>query len=101
MEITRQLRKDKINKKGFAPIQVTVCWEGNRLRVATGERVRPEHWDEEAKRVRAVPGSYNTRINPKLDKLHNVAEQTQQTAYEQQQRLLYASLLSKPVVSRG
>jgi len=41
MEITRQLRKDKLNKKGFAPIQVTICWEGHRIRVGSGERVRP------------------------------------------------------------
>jgi len=43
MEISRQLRKDKITRNGFVPIRVTICWSGNRVRVNSGERCRPEH----------------------------------------------------------
>ncbi|WP_082685119.1 Arm DNA-binding domain-containing protein [Hymenobacter sedentarius] len=46
MKITRQLRLDALAADGTAPIQLTITWEGNRLRVGTGAVVRPEHWDE-------------------------------------------------------
>jgi integrase len=87
MEITRQLRKDKLNKKGFAPIQITICWAGHRVREATGERTRPESWDEDLQCVASVKGSYYADINARLDKLKNAVEQAQQAA-EHQGRLL-------------
>lgn len=31
MEVTRQLRKDKLTKKGYVPIQVTICWAQQRV----------------------------------------------------------------------
>ena len=74
MEITRQLRRDRINKRGFAPIHFTICWAGNRLRIGSGEVVRPEHWDEESHKVKAVKGSYYNQINPKLAAIEEAAE---------------------------
>lgn len=94
MDISRQLRKDKLNKKGFAPIQITICWSGNRVRVSTGERCRPEHWDEEDSKVKPIKGSFYNKINPKL----NSIEETAETAlYEAGQR---HELLSQEVLLR-
>ena len=42
---------------GTAPIHLTITWEGNRLRLGTGAVVRPEHWDAEARRVKAQKGT--------------------------------------------
>jgi len=64
MEVTRQLRKDKLTKKGFAPIQLTICWEGHRVRVSSSQRVRPEHWDEDNHKVQAKAGTNYATITP-------------------------------------
>jgi len=36
MEVTRQLRRERVDKKGLAPIQLTCCWDGQRLRLPSG-----------------------------------------------------------------
>lgn len=82
MDITRQLRRDKLTKKGYAPIHVTICWDGHRLRLSSGERVRPEHWDEENHKVKSVKGSYYNQINPRLDAINQAAENALFTAEE-------------------
>ncbi|MBO0360641.1 tyrosine-type recombinase/integrase [Hymenobacter sp. BT186] len=75
MDITRQLRRSALNKRGLAPIQMTICWAGHRLRIGSGEVVRPEHWDEENHKVKAVKGSYYHQINPKLAAIEQAAEE--------------------------
>ncbi|WP_375435057.1 tyrosine-type recombinase/integrase [uncultured Hymenobacter sp.] len=103
MEITRQLRRDRINKRGFAPIHFTICWAGNRLRIGSGEVVRPEHWDEESHKVKAVKGSYYNQINPKLAAIEEAAETALYTA-EQAHRLLSEEALRQalePVLKPG
>ena len=80
MKITRQLRKDKLTKAGFAPIVMTVCWAGERLREFTGERTRPEWWDEAAQCVRSAKGSYYADINGRLNALKTALERAQQDA---------------------
>ncbi|GAB2954530.1 hypothetical protein GCM10027048_19960 [Hymenobacter coalescens] len=94
MEITRQLRKDKLTKKGFAPIQITICWAGHRVRVFSGEKCRPEHWDADDSRVKAIKGSYYAQINPKLDAIQNAAELAQDAAEQQRRRLTEDELLA-------
>lgn len=54
MEVTRQLRLDALNKHGLAPIQLTLCWAGHRLRLGSGQRCRPKHWDERRQHVKAL-----------------------------------------------
>jgi integrase len=92
MEITRQLRLDKLNKKGYAPIQVTICWDGQRLRVASGQRTKPEYWD--GNRVRYLKGqpTYYDTINPVLDRITNTAEDAQASADRAEQRLTRETL---------
>jgi hypothetical protein len=36
VKLTRQLRLDALATDDTAPIQLTITWEGNRLRVGTG-----------------------------------------------------------------
>lgn len=80
MEITRQLRLDKLTKKGYAPVHLTVCWAGHRLRVSTGEQVQPKHWDEDRQLVASVPGSYYASINGRLNEITQTLQEAQQTA---------------------
>ena len=74
MKIKRYLREEKLTKQGFAPILVSISWAGNRLRVASGEVCRPEHWDAEYQKVKPVKGSYYNQINPKLNSITETAE---------------------------
>ena len=67
MEITRQLRLNQPDKNGLVPIQLTCCWEGERLRLATGQKCLPKHWDARRSQVRERPDSYAADINQVLD----------------------------------
>jgi len=40
MKIISQLRLDALAADGTAPIQLTITWKGNRLRVGTGTVVK-------------------------------------------------------------
>lgn len=42
MKITRQLRLDALAADDTALIQLTISWEGNRLRLGTGAVIKPE-----------------------------------------------------------
>lgn len=92
MKITRQLRLDAQATNGTVPIQLTITWEGNRLRVGTGAVVRPEHWDAEARQVKAQKGTPHASINPRLNRAHEAAEEAQQLATKQGRKLPPAEL---------
>ncbi|MGY2132291.1 tyrosine-type recombinase/integrase [Hymenobacter sp. HD11105] len=96
MEITYQLRKDLLNKKGYAPIQMTVCWAGKRIRVATGERTKPEWWDEERQCMASLKGTYYADVNKKLSDYKNAAEQAQQ-ASEQRHEILSETAMREAI----
>ena len=36
MEVTRQLLTERAGKKGLCRIQLTFCWDGQRLRLSAG-----------------------------------------------------------------
>ena len=78
MEVTRQLRLDQLTKSGLAQVQLTFCWDGERLRLGSGERVLPKDWDERRQRVRPRPDSYAEAINAVLDRYQDAAEQLYQ-----------------------
>ncbi|TGE26922.1 tyrosine-type recombinase/integrase [Hymenobacter metallicola] len=92
MKITRQLRKDLLNQTGFAPIQVTICWQGNRLRISSGQLCRPEFWDEAESKVLPKKGSHYNHINPVLNSISEAAEQALYTAEQERRRLDKAEL---------
>jgi len=56
-------------------MHLTITWEGNRLRLGTGAVVRPEHWDAEARQVKAQKGTPHASINPRLNRAHEAAEE--------------------------
>ncbi|AMJ65933.1 Arm DNA-binding domain-containing protein [Hymenobacter sp. PAMC 26628] len=58
MEVTRQLLAERLSKKGLARIQLTFCWDGQRLRLSSGQKCQPADWNEKQQRVKAKPGTY-------------------------------------------
>ncbi|QNE39511.1 hypothetical protein F1C16_08065 [Hymenobacter sp. NBH84] len=87
MEVTRELQKDKLNKKGLAPIQLTFYWEGKRLRLASGERYQPEHWNPKTSLVRDKPGAYAEQRNLVLQHWTEAAHNAHRDAAVRGQRL--------------
>ncbi|MGI4865839.1 MAG: phage integrase SAM-like domain-containing protein [Janthinobacterium lividum] len=82
MEVTRQLRLDALNKHGLAPIQLTLCWAGHRLRLGSGQRCLPKHWDERRQHVKDKPDSYAESVNQVLDDYTTVAAAAERAALE-------------------
>ncbi|WP_460585624.1 Arm DNA-binding domain-containing protein [Hymenobacter arcticus] len=70
------MRLDALAADGTAPIQLTISWEGNRLRLGTGAMVRPEHWD--GQQVKVQTGTPHTSVNPRLNRVTEAAAEAQQ-----------------------
>lgn len=87
MKISRQLKMGDLNKAGYAPIQLTVSWAGQRVREATGELTRPEWWDKDTQLVRNVKGSYSGNINDRLHALQNALERADQETADRREQL--------------
>jgi integrase len=85
MKLTRQLRLDALATDGTAPIQLTITWEGNRLRLGTGAVVRPEHWD--GSQVKVLAGTPHASINPRLNRASEAAAEAQALATKQGRKL--------------
>jgi hypothetical protein len=87
MKLTRQLRLDALATDDTAPIQLTISWEGNRLRVGTRAVVKPEHWDEKAQLVKVQRGTPHESINPRLNRASEAAADAQALATRQGRKL--------------
>ena len=85
MKITRQLRLDRLAADGTAPVQLTISWEGHRLRLGVGVVVRPAHWD--GQQVKVQPGTPHAAVNPRLNRAAEAAADAQQLALKQGRRL--------------
>jgi len=90
MEVTRQLRLDQLTKSGLAQIQITCCWDGERLRFGSGQKCLPTDWN--TKREEVKKGDYADTINPILDRYAKAAEQVYQTATRAGRTLLKAEV---------
>ncbi|MFC6999551.1 phage integrase SAM-like domain-containing protein [Rufibacter roseus] len=66
MKITREFRKDKINKSGYAPIRITAHYDGVRVRISPEESAHKDSWDPRFQKVLDTQPYYQ-RINDKLD----------------------------------
>jgi integrase len=82
MEVTRQLRLDALNKLGLAPIQLTLCWAGHRLRMGTKQRCLPKNWNDKQERVKEKPDAYAGPINQALDDYTSVAQAAERDAVQ-------------------
>ncbi|MBO2012991.1 phage integrase SAM-like domain-containing protein, partial [Hymenobacter negativus] len=88
-----------------APIQLTISWEGNRLRVGTGAVVQPDHWDEKHHQVKVQKGTPHETVNARLNRAAEAAADAQAAATRQGRQLpkaelkaaVEASLLLTPV----
>lgn len=87
MEITRQLRLDLLTKKGLAPIQLTFCWDGLRLRRGTGEKCDPKHWNAKREEVKPAPGNFAADINLVLERYTQAAQAAEHAAILTRQKL--------------
>ncbi|MDO7876036.1 phage integrase SAM-like domain-containing protein [Hymenobacter sp. ASUV-10] len=67
MEVTRQLLTDRAGKTGLCRIQLTFCWDGQRLRLSSGQKCLPRDWDAKRELLKARPGTYSDTINPVLE----------------------------------
>ncbi|WP_210516458.1 hypothetical protein [Hymenobacter terricola] len=73
MEVTRQLLAERAGKKGLARIQLTFCWDGQRLRLSSGQKVQPQDWNERGQKAKAKPNTYLADVNTVLDHYTNAA----------------------------
>ena len=87
MEVTRELRLDKLSKKkGTAPIRLIFCWDNQRLRLHSGEVCRPADWNDKLGRVKDKPGTYAEVINPILDRWARAGTDAHQDARRASER---------------
>lgn len=87
MKISFQLKMGDLNKAGYAPIQLTVSWSGQRVREATGELTKPEWWDKDGQEVLNKKGSYSANVNDRLHALQNALERADQDAADRREQL--------------
>ena len=80
MEVTRQLLTNRADKKGRARIQITFCWAGQRLRLSSGQKCRPQDWDAKRERAKAKPGTYLDDINTVLNHYTDAATAAEHAA---------------------
>ncbi|MDB5270110.1 MAG: hypothetical protein JWP58_3150 [Hymenobacter sp.] len=95
MEVTRQLRLDALTKKGLAPIQLTFCWERQRLRLGSGETCDPKHWNPKREEVKPAPGNYAADTNLVLERYSQAAHAAQHAAEETRTVLNKAQMLAE------
>lgn len=93
MKITPQLRLDRLAADGTAEIQLTIAWEGNRVRLGTAAAVLPEHWDEKTQLVKVQKGTPHDAVNRRLNRAREAAAEAQQLATKQGRMLPKAELM--------
>ena len=63
MELTFNLRKDKIDKNGFAPVRLLITVNGQRIRKAVqGVKVIPKDWNKERIKPNLKSEKYNFHL---------------------------------------
>lgn len=70
MEIARILRMDRVGKDGRAPIHLRVCWQGNKVRLSTSQKVLPADWDTDKHKVKRG-AKFAADINNRLTTYEN------------------------------
>ncbi|CCG99806.1 hypothetical protein FAES_1796 [Fibrella aestuarina BUZ 2] len=65
MELAILLRLDRLDKDGRAPIHLRVCWQGNKVRLSSSEKVKPDDWNPKTQQVRSR-AQFASHINARL-----------------------------------
>jgi hypothetical protein len=95
MEVTRQLLTERAGKTGLSRIQLTFCWDGQRLRLGAGQKCLPKDWDARREQLKAktgAAGTYVDTVNRVLDTYAAAAHAAHHDAQLQGQRLTPAQL---------
>jgi len=66
MQIARLLRLDRPGPDGRVLIHLRICWQGNKVRLSSGERILPADWDKKNKKVKPRI-LFGSDINSRLD----------------------------------
>ncbi|WP_020603315.1 site-specific integrase [Spirosoma spitsbergense] len=80
MEIARTLRLDRAGSDGSVSIHLRCCWQGYKVRLSSGEKVKPADWDEKKGVVKGrvkFASDINTRLDTYETGLKKFAYQTQ------------------------
>ncbi|QHL87454.1 tyrosine-type recombinase/integrase [Nibribacter ruber] len=93
MKTKRNIRSDRPDKRGYAPIRFTVHLDGARFYIETGEQCLPENWDG-GMRLVTSGDHYHKQINARLIKWESILEEIA-TRYKSRRRILTQDLLLK------
>lgn len=61
MKVTRQFLTERVSKKGLACIQLTFCWDGQRL--GSGQKCHPKDLDAKRELLKAKTGAAGTYVD--------------------------------------
>ena len=95
MEVTRQLLTERAGKTGLARIQLTFCWDRQRLRLGSGQKCHAKDWDakrELLKTKTGAAGAYVESVNLVLQTYTDVAHAAHHDAQLSGQRLTPAQM---------
>ena len=95
MEVTRQLLLERAGKTGLCRIQLTFCWDSQRLRLGSGQKCHPKDWDAKRELLKAKTGSagaYVDTVNLVLQTYTDVAHAAHHDAQLVGQRLSPAAM---------
>lgn len=62
MEVTRQLLTERAGRMGLARIQMTFCWDSQRLRLGSGQKCLPKDWDAKRELLKAKTGAAGKHV---------------------------------------
>ena len=63
MEVTRQLLTERAGKTGLSRIQLTFCWDSQRLRLGSGQKCHPKDWDAKRELLKTKTGAAGTYVD--------------------------------------
>ncbi len=84
MEVTRQLLTERAGKTGLARVQLTFCWDSQRLRLGSGQKCHPKDWDAKRELLKAKTGAAGTYVDTVNRVLETYADAAH-TAYHEAQ----------------
>ncbi|MGI4835069.1 MAG: phage integrase SAM-like domain-containing protein [Janthinobacterium lividum] len=63
MEVTRQLLTERASRTGQSRIQLTFCWDSQRLRLSSGQKCFAADWDTKRELLKAKTGAAGRQVD--------------------------------------
>jgi hypothetical protein len=104
MEVTRQLLTERAGKTGLVRIQMTFCWDSQRLRLGSGQKCLPKDWDAKRELLKAktgAAGTYVDTVNRVLEAYADAAHAAHHEAQLSGQRLTLAQMKAVTICRYG